>query len=57
VELFPEFREGQQMDPFLMQGASEAKANIKRMNNRLMDLQSDPQLMFGNRRYSIITGP
>jgi hypothetical protein len=57
LELFPEFREGQQMDPYLMQSASEAKANIKRMNNRLMDLQSDPQLMFGSRRYSIYTGP
>lgn len=57
IELFPEFREGQQMDPLLMQSASEAKANLKRINNRLMDLQTDPQLLFGARRYNIYTGP
>jgi hypothetical protein len=57
VELFPEFREGQQMDPELAKSASDAKANIKRINNRLMDLQTDPQLMFGARRYNIYTGP
>lgn len=57
VELFPEFREGQQMDQFLLQGASESKANIKRINNRLSDLESDPWLMWGRSRYSIYTGP
>lgn len=57
IELFPEFREGQQMDTGLMQSASEAKANLKRINNRLMDLQTDPILLWGRSAWSIYTGP
>jgi|SRR5215831_2419697 len=59
VELFPEFREGQEMDKFLMQSAMEAKANIKRTNTRLSDLSSEPQAFVqGSRtRYNIYVGP
>ena len=57
MELFPEFREGQPLDPILEKSAGEAKANVKRINNRLMDLQTDPQLLFGARSYNIYTGP
>ena len=57
VELFPEFREGQQMDQMLMMSAVESKANIKRINYRLSDMSCDPELLWGRSAYSIYTGP
>ena len=46
VEVWPELREGQSIDPTLMRSAIESKANIKRMNERPSDMSIDPALIY-----------
>lgn len=58
VELAEEFRENIPIDPGLLRSAAEAKANVKRLNIRMMDMSVDPAVLWhGGTRSNIYTGP
>lgn len=58
VELAEEFRENVPIDPGLVRSAAESKANIKRLNIRMMDMSIDPAIIWrGGTRSNIYTGP
>ena len=44
------------VNPALVQQAIESKAQIKRSNKRLIDMQCDPGVLVGGRAYSILEG-
>lgn len=51
------FRENIPIDPNLLQSAALAKANIKRMNTRLIEMALGPEYTYGSPRSNIYVGP
>ena len=52
VELWPEFRENVPIDPMLVQSARESKAQMKRLNDRILYIVPNSSLI-GHERYDL----